>query len=347
MSSVALDPHAAAFPGTLPRNVFADARLLLAGAGNIASYAAASLAEAGCGFLRIVDRDRVELRNTINQLYTSGDIGLPKADALAGHVRSICSRTQVEAIVADLEDAPHGLFADVDLVLGGLDSLHARQILANEQAWPQGIAVIDGAVDGEGEPLGSVEVLLPDDATACLECRWGLEHYRQLAREMPCNPKSGASGPPTGASALQGAAVASLVVREAARLLAGPRPTESYLLEFDLRYGGIVRSRLRRAAGCRFDHTVVRQSISLDVPFETATVGDMLRVLHNAAPSAQLHFRRGIFDDGLFGGSRWLSYEQLVPHAARRLTELGLTQHDRVRVRAGGLDAFLNLAPAA
>src|SRR5688572_22095255 len=127
MSSVALDRQAGPFPGTLPRNVFADARLLLAGAGNIASYVAATLAEAGCGFLRIIDRDRVELRNTINQLYTSGDVGLPKADALAGHVRSICPQTQVEAVVADLEDAPHGLFADVDLVLAGLDSLRARQ----------------------------------------------------------------------------------------------------------------------------------------------------------------------------------------------------------------------------
>src|SRR5688572_12885350 len=119
MSSAALDRQAGPFPGTMPRNVFADARIDLLGAGNIGAYVAATLAEAGCGFLRLIDRDCVEERNTVNQLYTTEDLGRPKAEALADHVRRIGPQTEVEVIVADLEDVPHGLFADVDVCLAG------------------------------------------------------------------------------------------------------------------------------------------------------------------------------------------------------------------------------------
>jgi molybdopterin/thiamine biosynthesis adenylyltransferase len=325
-----------------PRNrVLGSARLLLIGGGNIGAAAAATIAELGFGFIRIIDRDTVELRNMVNQLYVSGDIGRPKAEALADHVRRINRSAEVEAIVADLEDVPLGLLTDVDLCLAGLDSNHARQVLNNGLAWPQGLPVIDGGVDGFGEPIGVVDVFVPGADNACRECAWGDEHYRQLGREMPCNPKTVAAGPPTGASALLGAAVASLMVQEAQRFFAGPRPMESRQLYFDLRRPGITVSRLCRAARCRFDHVVVEHRIALQMAFAAATVGDLLRAVDR--PDAQLQFRRRIFDAGLFGGDRWLSSRQLAPYAARRLAELGLTRHDRIRAGADGLDALVDL----
>ena len=153
----------------------------------------------------------------------------------------------------DLEDMPVGV-ADVDLVFGALDSRRARQVLIDDIAWPLGVSVIDGGV-GDGH-LGRVQVFRPGPETACLECTWGDADYRLASREYPCRPGGRPESMPTGAPAYLGTLTASVMVREAVRLLAVQGEKESYEVAFELDHLVLRRYALRRSARCRFDHAI-------------------------------------------------------------------------------------------
>jgi molybdopterin/thiamine biosynthesis adenylyltransferase len=188
LSDIAITEALPGLPG-LDISRVATSTVLIAGAGNIGSHLAPQLARAGVGALRILDRDRVEAKNLATQDYRPEDVGRPKAEVLAERLRAQFPGRTVEAWVGDLEDVPLGV-ASVDAVLGALDSRRARQVLASELAWPQGVPVIDGGV-GEGL-LGRVQVFVPGADSACLECTWGPADYRLLAAEYPCVPGAGA-----------------------------------------------------------------------------------------------------------------------------------------------------------
>src|SRR3954470_1877104 len=84
----------------------AAARVLLIGCGALGSVIAEQLARAGVGFLRIVDRDIVELTNLQRQvLFEESDAtnALPKAIAAANRLGRVNSMIQMEPIVADAD----------------------------------------------------------------------------------------------------------------------------------------------------------------------------------------------------------------------------------------------------
>src|SRR5271165_961191 len=85
-----------------------DARVAIVGCGALGSFQAGALARAGVGFLRIIDRDSVELSNLQRQwLFTEEDAreSLPKAIAAAREIGRINSGIQVDGVVADLTPA--------------------------------------------------------------------------------------------------------------------------------------------------------------------------------------------------------------------------------------------------
>src|SRR5271168_2301242 len=82
-----------------------DARVAVAGCGALGSFQAGALARAGVGYLRIVDRDYVELSNLQRQwLFDECDAseGLPKAVAAARKIGQVNREVEVDAVVADL-----------------------------------------------------------------------------------------------------------------------------------------------------------------------------------------------------------------------------------------------------
>src|SRR6187431_3774148 len=97
------------------------ARALVCGCGALGSVIAETLVRAGVGFVRIVDRDFVELNNLQRQvLYDEQDVsdGLPKAIAAATKLRRINSEVQIEPVVADVTHHNIGeLAADVDAIV--------------------------------------------------------------------------------------------------------------------------------------------------------------------------------------------------------------------------------------
>jgi molybdopterin/thiamine biosynthesis adenylyltransferase len=317
---------------------------LVAGAGNIGSPLALLLARLGIGLIRIADRDRVDVKNVTMQDYCVDDVGRFKAEVLAERVRRNWPEISVEAYTCDIEDIPRAVF-DVDVVLGALDSRHARQFIVSDISWPMGITVIDGGV-GLGY-LGRVQVFRPGRDSGCWECTQGADDYFHLAAEYPCAPGSSPSAPATNAPAYLGTVVAGFMAAECARILDGRCSTESREIALDLDHGRSLVSRLARSPRCRFDHRIVTEAIELGRPFPVLTVGDILHALDRRFGDAPVHleFRRGLRlgDPKGAWASRFVAIESLRPESDRSLAGLGLSAEDRIRVRSSDDSAFIVL----
>ncbi|HPM79125.1 MAG TPA: ThiF family adenylyltransferase [Candidatus Anammoximicrobium sp.] len=144
-------------------------RALVCGCGGLGSVLANTLARAGVGRLRIVDRDFLELDNLHRQvLYDERDVasGLPKAVAAEARLRKINSQVEIEAIVASVDPTTIGrLLEGVDVILDGTDNFETRFLL-NDAAVKFGIPwVYGGCVATEGQTM----TILPGE-TPCLRC---------------------------------------------------------------------------------------------------------------------------------------------------------------------------------
>src|SRR5215475_14675091 len=111
----------------------ASARVMVLGLGALGTVAADQLVRAGVGFVRVVDRDFVELSNLQRQsLFDEGDIAgnLPKAIAAETRLRRINSSVQIEAKVDDVNPSNIEDYLDgVDLVLDALDNFETRFVI--------------------------------------------------------------------------------------------------------------------------------------------------------------------------------------------------------------------------
>jgi len=145
------------------------ARALVTGCGGLGAEAASLLARAGVGFLRIVDRDVVEITNLQRQsLFDESDVRecVPKAVAAARRLARVNSDVSVEPIVADIQPGNILDFvAGVDVVVDGFDNFEGRFLL-NDACVREGIPWIYGAcVGSEG-----VSTLVVPGRTPCLRC---------------------------------------------------------------------------------------------------------------------------------------------------------------------------------
>jgi len=142
---------------------------MVCGCGALGSVIAETLARAGVGFLRVVDRDYPELDNLHRQvLYEEADVasGLPKAVAAEAHLRRINSQVEVESFVEDVtyRNIRH-LADDVDLLLDGTDNFPTRYLL-NDYALSVGKPwIYGGCLGAEGQTM----TILPG-LTPCLAC---------------------------------------------------------------------------------------------------------------------------------------------------------------------------------
>ena len=192
-----------------------DARVTVVGCGALGSFAAGALARAGVGFLRIVDRDYVELSNLQRQwLFDQCDVeqGLPKAVAAARKLAAINSGIRVEPLVADLIPENAGdLLGESDLILDGTDNFETRYLI-NDFAVSRSMPwIYGGAVSSYGISM----VVIPAK-TACLRC----VYPEAPAGAQPTCETAGVLGPVT-------ALVASLQASEALKILCGAEPSRT------------------------------------------------------------------------------------------------------------------------
>lgn len=155
--------------GETGQQKLADSTVLLVGCGALGCVLANTLARAGVGKLRIVDRDWVELTNLQRQsLFNEEDVNseLPKAIAASNHLGRINSGLELEPHVVDFnfENASR-LCDDVDLILDGTDNFETR-FLINDASHKFSIPwVYGGCLGCEGQTM----TIIPGK-TACLNC---------------------------------------------------------------------------------------------------------------------------------------------------------------------------------
>lgn len=145
------------------------ARVLIVGCGALGSAHAESLARAGVGHLRVVDRDFVEPSNLQRQtMFTESDAEqrLPKAIAAANHLRQINSEIEIEPHVIDINySSVERLLEGCNVVIDGTDNFATRYLI-NDACVKHNVTWIYGAaVSSYG-----VTMTIRPHQTACLRC---------------------------------------------------------------------------------------------------------------------------------------------------------------------------------
>jgi adenylyltransferase/sulfurtransferase len=147
----------------------ANSRVTLCGVGALGTVLANTLARAGVGHLRIVDRDFVEPSNLQRQvLFDESDVtnNLPKAEAAAVKLRQINSTIAVEPVVTDIARTNiEDLCKDADLILDGTDNFEVRYTINDVAIKLNKPWVYGGAVGTEGMSF----TIIPG-TTPCLRC---------------------------------------------------------------------------------------------------------------------------------------------------------------------------------
>lgn len=209
-------------------------RALVVGCGALGSVIAESLVRAGVGFVRIVDRDFVELSNLQRQvLYDERDATeqLPKAIAAARKLATINSEVEIEPHVADV-DATNvlGFCEGINVIVDGSDNFEVR-FLINDAALELGLPWINGGVIGSH---GQVMTIVPG-RTPCLRCL--VADVPEPGATETCDT-AGVIGPAVNV-------VASLQVVETLKLLIDPdAPVEPVLTVVDVWEGTFRRLKL-------------------------------------------------------------------------------------------------------
>ena len=191
--------------GTEGQKRLAAARVAILGCGALGTVAVELLVRASVGFVRLIDRDLVELTNLQRQtLYDEADVrdAAPKAVAAANRLRAINSSITIEPVVADVHSGNLlSLIRDVDLVVDGLDNADTRYLLNDAcvslaKPWVYGAAV---GVEGRAMPI------VPN-VGPCLRCLWP---DPPAAGELPTCDTAGVLGTVT---SLVGATEATIAV---------------------------------------------------------------------------------------------------------------------------------------
>lgn len=219
-----------------------SASALIVGCGALGSVTANTLARAGVGRLRIVDRDFVELDNLQRQvLYTEADVGQPKAIVASEKIAAINGQVSCEPIVTDVDFTNiESLIESCDVVLDGTDNFETR-FLINDACVKRGVPwVYGGCLGAEGQTM-----TIRPGSSACLHC---------LMLDGPPPPGTSATCDSAGILASIINVIASIQSLEAIKLLSGNVDAASEQLQvFDLwgnRHQSIALAGLRERIDC-------------------------------------------------------------------------------------------------
>ncbi|KUO52679.1 MAG: thiamine biosynthesis protein ThiF [Desulfitibacter sp. BRH_c19] len=146
-----------------------QARVAVIGMGALGTVIANNLVRSGVGYIRLVDRDFIEISNLQRQvLYDENDIkqGLPKAIAAAQHLKKVNSDVIIDSVVVDVNAGNISkLIKDVDLVMDGSDNFEVR-FLINDASIKHSVPWIYGGALGS---YGMTMNIIPGK-TPCFRC---------------------------------------------------------------------------------------------------------------------------------------------------------------------------------
>jgi molybdopterin-synthase adenylyltransferase len=240
--------------GSIGQRKLKGARVLVAGVGGLGCQLSVQLASMGVGYLRIVDRDVVEMSNLQRQhLYGFDVVGYPKVEAAEMRLRKVNPFIDIEAIPASVNNRTASrLVEGVDIVVDGLDRLSSRLAL-NRACVERRIPYVYGSVITH---VGNVSTIIPGE-TPCLECwQGGLDESN-----VPTCATVGVTPSAIGV-------IASIQVSEAIRIILGKKPNlAGKLLFFDLEELSLEKINLAKVEGCKVCNIPTASSV-VDDPVE-------------------------------------------------------------------------------
>lgn len=161
-----------------------NAKVLVVGAGALGNEVIKNLTLFGVGTIYVCDFDRIELSNlTRSVLFREEDAykHAYKAEVAAKRAMEINPQIKVYPIVGNLfSDVGLGLYKDVDVVIGCLDSRIARYLL-NRLCMRVGKTWIDGSIENM---TGVVKVYAPE--VNCYECNLSREEFNNIMLRTGC-----------------------------------------------------------------------------------------------------------------------------------------------------------------
>ena len=185
-------------------------KVAVIGCGGLGSNITNCLARAGVGFIRIIDKDIVELSNLQRQLLfdeKDAEKKLPKAFTAKSKLNLVNSDVAIEAIVYEVNTNNIGMFLQgIDLVLDGTDNFETR-FLINEECVKNKIPWIYGSVAAS---YGMVCSIVPESGY-CLKC---------IFKDLPAD-FIGANSGNVGILGSAVSAIASIQTTEALKILTG------------------------------------------------------------------------------------------------------------------------------
>ncbi len=228
--------------------LLAASKVAIVGVGALGAMVAERLCRTGVGFMRLIDRDWVELDNLPRQsLYTTRDAAElhPKAIAAKAHLSEIDPQVQVQSVVQDLtsENAVNWL-SDVDCIIDGTDNFETRYLINDLSTRFEIPWVHAGIVGASGQAMAFVP-----GKTACFRCL--LPDPPPVEQMQTCD-----------ANGVLGAAVGVIACWQAIEaikiLLKKDIAGDGFLRVFDLWEGNIRKIRVPQnkanghsAAGCK------------------------------------------------------------------------------------------------
>lgn len=258
------------------------ATAVVAGVGALGNEVAKNLALAGVGRLVLSDPDTVAVTNLSRTvLFGVEDVGRPKPHAAADALVRLAPDTAIDARCTDLTSGIGlGELVDADVVLGCLDSVHARMGLLGRCALA-GSRLVDG---GTGAWTGEVRLRL-DAADPCFAC--ALSAHERGVSDLPWSCADPPAGP-AAASIVATSLVASWMTLAALRILLGtPPPFRLVRIDgLDGRVGPVVVARDPQCPHHR--QLPVAEPIDVD---DTGTVAELAAALPpGSEPTAWTRF---------------------------------------------------------
>lgn len=143
------------------------AKVFVAGIGGLGSISSYYLTAAGIGYLKIVDRDKVDFSNLNRQIiHWTQDIGEWKSASGDRKLKSLNPNCAIEAVQAEItEQNCMKLVGDCSIIVDAMDNMKTRRIL-NAASVRTGIPYVYGGVH---QLDGLASTFIPGK-TPCLEC---------------------------------------------------------------------------------------------------------------------------------------------------------------------------------
>ncbi len=160
-----------------------NSAVMVVGAGAIGNELIKNLALLGIGRIFIFDMDTIEHTNlTRSVLYRAQDVGRYKAEVAAERAMELNPDVKAKAFVSNIiDDVGLGVFAEMDVVLGGLDNREAR-LAINQSCYKVNRPWIDGAIEALS---GFARVFVPGEG-ACYECTMTEADWMMINKRKSC-----------------------------------------------------------------------------------------------------------------------------------------------------------------